>query len=166
MAGSHNCGMCEIVLTEDKYQELEISGDVSQATLVSVRILEKGKSEEFETMLGNAWAEKYPGVSAVSNSYAMVSSTRYISQIICSGVVSAMGFFVLLIVLVVVSSNIIHYIQENMRNLGIWKAVGYKSSQLVGALMLQFLGITCIATVIGVELSYGLFPEVNGRMVS
>lgn len=166
MAGSHNCGMCELVLTEDRYQELEDKGYAPKSTLVSVRIAEKSESEDFEAMMNNAVSAEYPDVRVLSNSYALVSQSRYISQMICSGIVSAMAFFVLLIALVVMASNIINYIQENMKNLGALKAVGYTSGQLMGSLQLQFLGTSLIASVTGIGLSYALFPGVNEMMVS
>ena len=123
MAGSHNCGMCEILLTEDLYEELEEKGFAPKSTLVSVRIHNKAESEEFEAMLKNGLSSQYPGVRTVSNSYALVTSSRYISQMICSGIISAMAFLVTLIALVVISSNVINYIQENIKNLGVLKAV-------------------------------------------
>lgn len=166
MAGSHNCGMCGILLTEKPYQELKEKGYAPPSTLVSVRITDKSESENFEMMLNHKVSEKYPLLSVISNSYALVSQSRYISQMICSGVVSAMAFFVLMIVLVVIASNIRNDIQENMRNLGVWKGLGYQSRQLMGAFLLQFLGIAFFAALAGAVLSYGLFPGVNTMMVS
>lgn len=166
MAGSHNCGMCLVLLTGQCYQELEEKGYALDATLVSVRIKDQSGSEAFESMLDQAISAKYPEHFSVSNSYALVSQSRYISQMICSGILSAMAFFVLLIVVVVVVSNIINYIQENMKNIGVWKAMGYQSRQLVGMLQQQFLGIACLAALAGVMLSYCLFPALNGMMVS
>ena len=79
---------------------------------------------------------------------------------------SAMAFFVLLIALVVIVSNIINYIQVNMKNLGVLKAAGYTSGQIICALLLQFLGLTFIAAIIGLGLSYLLFPAVNAMMIT
>ncbi|NBI63597.1 ABC transporter permease [Clostridiales bacterium] len=166
MAGSHNCSMCELILTDDKYQELEKKGYAPKSILTSVRLTDKWEGEDFEAMLNNKLSAKYPELRVLSNSYALVSKSRYISQMICSGVVSAMAFFVLLIALVVIASNIIHYIQENMKNLGALKAMGYTSRQLMASLQLQFLGISLIAATAGAGLSYGLFPAVNEMMVS
>lgn len=166
MTGSHNCGMCEILMTEQTYQEWKNKGYAPDFALVSVRISDKEESEAFETMLNHAVSARYPEAFTISNSYTLVSQSRYISQMICSSVVSAMAFFVLLIVLAVVSSNIINYIQENMKNLGVWKAIGYQSRQLIGMLMLQFLAIAGFAAVLGAAMSYVLFPGVNDMMVS
>lgn len=166
MAGSHNCSMCALLLTADLYEELKAEGFACESALVSVRIDDKAQSADFEAMLKNAVALQYADVRALSNSYALVSSSRYISQMICSGIVSAMAFFVILIALVVISSNVMNYIQENMRNLGVLKAVGYKSGQIIFALLLQFVGITLITAAAGIALSYALFPAVNTMMIS
>lgn len=166
MAGSHNCSMALLALTEDQYEALEKRGTAPKATLVSVRLRDKAESAEYEAMLKNVLASRYPSAHVRSNSYEMVISTRYISQMICSGIVSAMAFFVLLIALVVIASNIINYIQENMQKLGALKAVEYTSGQLIGALLLQFLGIALTAAILGSGLSYCLFPAMNAMMIS
>ncbi len=166
MTGSHNCALCAFMLTSDLYQELEEKGFALKSTLVSIRLKDKTESEDFEARLKDEISSKYPSVHPTSNSYELVSSSRYVSQMICAGIVSVMAFLVTLISLVVIVSNVINYIQENMRQLGVLKAIGYKSRQIIFALMLQFLGITVIAVVVGVGLSYCLFPAINEMMIS
>ena len=166
MLGSHNCVMTEIVLTEDLYTELENSGYAPQATLCSIRLTDKSESLNYEASLKSAVSEQYPNILMVSNCYSIVSQSRYISQMICSGIMSAMAFFVLLIALVVIVSNIINYIQVNMKNLGALKAEGYTSKQLINTVLFQFLALTFVAAVTGIGLSYLLFPAVNAMMIS
>ena len=166
MMGSHNCSLIEMVLTEDKYAELEKSGYAPQATLCSVRLKDKSESLSYEASLKDAVSEQRPNITMISNSYALVSQSRYISQMICSGVISAMAFFVLLIALVVIVSNIVNYIQVNMKNLGVLKAAGYTSGQLIHALLLQFLSLTVFAAILGAVGSYLLFPAVNTMMIT
>ncbi|MDE5893831.1 MAG: FtsX-like permease family protein, partial [Acetatifactor sp.] len=166
MAGSHNCVMCELLLTQDKYKELEKAGYAPRATLLSVRIADKLESENFEAALKSKVSAQFPDARVSSNSYVLVTTSRYVSQMICSGIVSAMAFFVLLIALVVIASNIVNYIQENMKNLGALKAVGYTSGQLVRCLLLQFLGISLVVAALGIGFSYLLFPYVNNMMIS
>ena len=166
MLGSHNCVMTEIVLTEDLYTELENSGFAPQATLCSIRLTDKSESLNYEASLKSAVSEQYPNILMVSNCYSIVSQSRYISQMICSGIMSAMTFFVLLIALVVIVSNIINYIQVNMKNLGALKAEGYTSKQLINTVLFQFLALTFVAAVTGIGLSYLLFPAVNAMMIS
>ncbi len=84
---------------------------------------------------------------------------------ICSVIIAAMAFFVLLIAVVVLVSNIINYIQVNMKDLGALKAVGYTSGQLICSLLLQFLSITLGTAIVGTALSYGVFPAINAMMI-
>ena len=100
-----------------------------------------------------------------SNCYSIVAQSRYISQMICSGIVAVMAFFVLLIALVVIVSNIANYIQVNMKNLGALKAVGYTSGQLIFSLLLQFLSLAFLTALIGAGLSYCIFPALNDMMI-
>lgn len=166
MAGSHNCSMSALLLTEDRYEEFQKKEIAPRSTLVSIRIQDKSESENFEAELKNKISSRFPDVRALSNSYTLVSSSRYISQMICSGIVSAMAFLVTLIALVVIVSNVINYIQENMQNLGAWKAAGYTSGQLISALQLQFSGIALTTSLAGIGLSYCLFPSVNEMMIA
>lgn len=166
MAGTHNCGMVEMILTEDVYESLEETGYVYSAVICSVRIADKNDSEDYTAMLSSAVTANYPGRFGMSTSYALVITSRYISQMICSAVISAMAFLVLVIALIVMASNIVNYIQENMRDLGALKAIGYTGRQLTGALILQFLGIWLIVAVIGIGATYCLFPGVNSMMIA
>lgn len=166
MMGSHNCALTEFVLTEDKYAELETSGNAMCATLCSVRLTDPSENTNYEAALKSTVSEQYPNVIMESNCYDDVIQARYISQMICSGIMAAMAFFVLLIALVVIVSNIINYIQLNMKNLGALKAVGYTSRQLICSLQLQFLSLTFLTALIGAGFSYLLFPAVNDMMIA
>ncbi len=166
MMGSHNCALTQIVLTQDKYAQLERSGYAPRATLCSVRLNEISDCMNFEADLKSAVSGYCPNVTMVSNNYSMVSQARYISQMISSGIMSAAAFFVLVIALVVICSNISYYIQVNMKDLGALKAIGYTSRQLICSIGLQFLAPTSITAFIGIGLSYLLFPAVNAMMMS
>lgn len=166
MLGSHNCVLTQMILTADKYAELEALNYAPQTTICSVRLNDKSDNLNYEARLKSIVSERFPNTRTASNCYDIVSQSRYISQSICSGVMSAMAFFVLLIALVVIISNIVNYIQVNIKNLGALKAVGYTSSQLVCSLLLQFLSIDFVAAIAGAALSYALFPAVNAMMIA
>ena len=166
MMGSHNCALTQIILTEDKYAELENLNYASKTTLCSVRLKDISANLTYEAKLKSIVSEHFNNTQMTSNCYDIVSQSRYISQMICSGIISAMAFFVLLIALVVIVSNIVNYIQVNIKNLGALKAVGYTSNQIVCSLLLQFSGLTVISALVGAALSYALFPAINSMMIS
>lgn len=166
MIGSHNCNMMSLLLTEDKFEEFSKETAALKSLYVSARVNDVSKSEEIATELKDAAAKEFPNVVVTSNDYQMITTSRYISQMICAGILSAMAFLVLLIGVVVIASNIANYIQENMQNLGALKAVGYTSGQIISALLAQFAGISAIAAVVGTVLSYCIFPGINEMMIA
>ncbi len=166
MTGSHNTGMCAIIAADSAYKKLQDAGCALTSTIFSIRIKDKNDSEDFLAALSETIAEKYPGTFYVSNSYTMVTSSRYVSQMICSSIIAAMAFLTLMITLIVMVSNIINFIQKNMRNLGALKAVGYTGAQLSSALIFQFLGVAAASCAMGIGLSYCVFPSINAMMIA
>lgn len=166
MMGSHNCAITQLIMTSDKYEELENSNFAPKATLCSVRLNDKSINLNFEAKLKAIVSEHFLGTRMVSNTYDIVSQSRYISQMVCSGIMSAMAFIVLLIAIVVIVSNIINYIQVNIKNLGVLKAIGYTSKQLIFSLLLQFAWLTLMSALVGVAASYALFPTINTMMIA
>ena len=166
MLGSHNCALTQIILTADKYAELEELNYAPKTTMCSVRLNDKSLNLNYEATLKSTVSEHFPNTRMIGSCYDVVLQARYISQMICSGIISVMAFIVLLIALVVIISNIINYIQVNIKNLGAFKATGYTSRQLVCSLLLQFLGLTLIAAIVGMALSYAIFPAVNTMMIA
>lgn len=167
MMGSNNCGLTQMMLTKDKYEELGELNYALKSTLCSIRLLDKNDNLNYEAYIKSVVSKQFPNAtSIIGNDYDMVFQARYISQSICSMVISAMAAFVLLIALAVMVSNIINYIQVSMNNLGALKATGYTSLQLIRSLLLQFLGLTFIASLVGVAISYISFPSLNAMMIA
>lgn len=166
MTGTHNCGMVSILLTEDKFEELSERNEIPKTTYSSIRLQDKMQGEEVEAFLRDEISKEFPDVIILSNYYESITTSRYISQMICAGIMSAMACFILLIGVVVISSNVVNYIQESIQNLGALKAVGYTSRQLVSALIIQFTGISAVTAAVGVALSYCIFPGINEMMIA
>ncbi|MDE7440346.1 MAG: hypothetical protein K2N23_07565, partial [Clostridia bacterium] len=114
MLGSHNCALMQIILTADKYTELENLNYAQQATLCSVRLNDISNNLNYRATLKSTVSENFPNTRMIGSCYDVVVQARYISQMICSGIISVMAFIVLLIALVVIISNIINYIQVNI----------------------------------------------------
>lgn len=166
MLGSHDCSLTQILLTGDKYAEFVSLHYAPQATLCSVRLNDKSLNLNYEATLKSTVSEHFPNTRVMSNNYSFITQTRYVAQSICSMIMSVMAFIVLIIALVVIVSNIINYIQVNIKNLGAFKATGYTSRQLVCSLLLQFLGLALIAAIVGAAASYAIFPAINTMMIA
>lgn len=166
MTGSFNCGMTALLFTEDIYPTL---GDDfgTPCTLVSVRLHEIDDGEKVEADMSDRIKAEYPTAEVPrSNYYAHTFQARYITQMICSGIIGAVSMIVTAIALTVLASNLVNFISENMRNLGALKAIGYTSRQLLLAFLLEFLGLSLLAVLAGAALSYALFPALNVMMTA
>lgn len=166
MMGSHNCSLTQLVFTADQYAKLDEQGLVPKATLCSIRMKNPSETLTYEAIVKSKVSEQFPSVNMVSNSYDIVVQSRYISQSICASIMNIMALLVLVIALVVIVSNIFNYIQVNMKKMGVLKAVGYTSFQLIGVLLFQFLESSLIAALVGAALSYILLPAVNTMMMA
>ncbi len=162
--GSVNCGICGYLLTEDKYNEFCDKYPNYKSVCVSIRLKDKFQSRKFREEMNDALMGKFPDLSIISNCYELLAVTRYVSQNICAAIISGMAFVIMLIALVVISSNVVNYIKENMQNLGALKAIGYTSRQLVSAQTAQFSGIAFASSVVGIVLSYTVFPYIVEMM--
>ena len=164
MMGSNNCTICGYILTEDKYNELCEKYPDYKTVCFSIRIKDKFQSRIFEMDLKKALTDKFPNLNISSNAYELLTTTRYVSQNICAAIISAMAFVIILIAVVVISSNVVNYIKENMQNLGAMKAIGYTSRRLVWAQTAQFSEITLLSSIVGISLSYAVFPYIVEMM--
>lgn len=165
MNGSHNCMVMILALDSELYQDIK-DKQLPKSTFVSVRLHDKQDGEIVETRLSELFSEQYPNLQMISGSYQLVSSSRYISQMIAAAILSAMAFIVLLIVMIVIIANVITDIQENMKKLGILKAIGYQSRQIILAYMFQMMLLSVLSSAFGALLTYSLFPSVNEMMIS
>ncbi|MCM1404746.1 MAG: ABC transporter permease [Prevotella sp.] len=166
MMGSHNCVLTQIILSDDQYATLEQNGYAATATLCAVRLNDAANNLSYKTTLKTAIADAFPQVATASDCYDAVAQARYVAQNICAMVLMALAFIVLLIAVVVIASNIANYIQVNLKNLGVMKALGFTSRQLISTLLLQFLGVTLLAAVLGVAVAYAVFPALNAMMMA
>lgn len=166
MTGSHNCVLATMLLSEDQYVAVKNQGVLMESTIASITLQDQQESPDYEAELKGAIASQFPQLFCLSNHYQMVYNSRYISQMICSGIISAMAIFIIIIALVVIFSNIINHIQEDMKNLGALKAIGYRSSQIIHVLQYQFMFLTFICALLGIITSYGLFPWINELMIT
>ncbi len=137
-----------------------------EGTFVSVRLTDKNEGESFQTMLNERISSQFPSTLMPGGFYEQVELARYTSQTMCSAIMIVASGIILFVTLVVIFSNITNYIQEEMKHLGVLKAMGYKSNQIIGMLLLQFLSISGVTTLLGIGSSYVLFPFINTMLIA
>lgn len=87
----------------------------------------------------------------------------YLSDII-SSVFIIFSLIVAAITLMVINFRISNSIEQDIRNIGVQKAIGYTSKQIRGAIVLQFAMVTTVAVALGIGFSYIVLPLVEGMI--
>lgn len=86
---------------------------------------------------------------------------RTLTSNIGGSIMISFALIIVLISMVVIRFRIINMIEEDMKNVGVLKALGYTSRQIVISFVLQFALIGSIGAVLGVLASYGVLPLIN-----
>lgn len=91
-------------------------------------------------------------------SFDMVRSARTFIPTIMSMIVIAFAVILLAVCLIVIRFRIINSIEEGMTNVGALKSVGYKNSQIISSIVLQFVSIAAVGGVLGIALAQFSIP--------
>ncbi len=94
-------------------------------------------------------------------SYDNVKTSRTFLSGITSMIFVALAAVILLVSLVVIRFRIHNTMEESMVNIGVLKALGYQSRQIIASLVLQFTGIATVAILLGIALSYTVLPVIS-----
>jgi len=70
------------------------------------------------------------------------------------------------IVMLMIFNNISNYIKENIKSLGVLKAMGYKSSDINKSLLLQFAILTIIGLIFGIICGYLFMPFITNMLIA
>lgn len=74
----------------------------------------------------------------------------------------AFAAVMVMVSLIVIKFRITNSIEDGMVNIGVLKAVGYTSKQILGSMVLQFLLIAVVGSLAGIAVSYAVLPAFGG----
>ncbi len=162
--GSNTIQCYRFYLSDKGYDRLKVSLPSSTRILQAVRM----KNPSYSDRLIKDFSNKFYYQTATDNissyyysSYANVKMSRTFLSGITSMIFVALAAVILLVSLVVIRFRIHNTMEESMVNIGILKALGYQSRQIIASLVLQFTGITTVAILLGTVLSYAVLPLIS-----
>ncbi|QTD43483.1 FtsX-like permease family protein [Sporosarcina sp. Te-1] len=169
MMGSSNLGVMKFMLPNTSYRQLaDELDDRSRALMVSAVMEDKTQAsklnqdfiQEIEESKIN---EKNPYYWGLDN--GLVKSVNGMTVTIIATILIAFAAIIVLISLIVIRFRVSISIEDGMANIGVLKAIGYTSKQILSSMILQFVFITFWASAAGIALSYLLMPFF-GRVIS
>ncbi|WP_442601996.1 ABC transporter permease [Paenibacillus sp. KN14-4R] len=170
MMGTNNMGIIKYMLPSAAYKELSNQlGEEAKGTMMSAALMDSKKS----TALLNAYNKQFPqfSQSAAAPTYyegniEFTKDANGITINIVAMILVAFAAVVLLVSLIVIKFRVTDSINDAIVNIGILKAIGYTSRQIVYSINLQFTLITIVAGMTGASISYLLIPIFGGIISS
>ncbi|MGM9971599.1 MAG: ABC transporter permease [Anaeroplasmataceae bacterium] len=167
MAGSNNCAMTSFLLTNNIYNDIKNEvGSSFCGYFTSIRLYDSSKAEVYEGYFSEVIKSNIEINSICSNNYLLISTSRYITQMITSAIILVVSAIITVIAIIISSANLKEYIKDNMKKIGALKALGYTSFDIITSFILQFGIISLLASILGVILSYAFLPFLNSMLIA
>jgi len=157
MFGSQNNTIYRVYISDDKFAEIKEQYPELAITLLSAR-LENHNNDVY------LYADYNKDVPADGLFWTLTiggaRSGRTIVPMIAAIVITVFAFILLAVCLIVIRFRISNSIEESMRNIGAQKAVGFRSAQIISAIVTLFTGIALIGVCVGITATQAIVPVI------
>jgi len=170
MMGTSNISSMKVMLTDQAYQQLaaELDG-FSDALMLSAVMedpalsgqLENDMLKEIESTLRDYDSTPYYSSISIQVTKDIVLLTVNIIAVM----LVTFSCIIVLVSLIVIKFRVSNNIEDGMTNIGVLKAIGYTSKQILSSIALQYILVSVCGSIIGIALSYALIPLV-GAIIS
>ncbi|MFC6333241.1 ABC transporter permease [Paenibacillus septentrionalis] len=168
MMGVPNTGIMKFFMPEQDFRELEKHEAVA-GLLYSVKLQDSGQINTFTNEFYQEFPDP-PGMSSATPLFAgldseIVKSVGAMTINIITLILIAFAIVIITVALIVIQFRVSNTITEGLNNIGVLKALGYTSYQVILSMLLQFVVIASCAGMLGTAASYLILP-VFGSVVT
>ncbi len=168
--GTNDMGMVKFFLPNEAYQRLANKlGEEADGILMSAIFDDRTKSPQLLYDYRNQYPQEVSGTTESFSWSADILITKNVSTLtinIVAMILVAFATVIVLVSLIVIKFRVTNSIDDGIINIGVLKAIGYTSRQILASVIMQFMLITLCAGVIGVLLSYLVMPVFGGIISS
>ncbi len=167
LTSSINLGGIGAYLKEGDFKNLQEKSKEwnNLGTLVSARMDDYRDSvnltSDFKKQMSGAQRLEGTAMNLWCQDAVLGVRARTLTSNIGGSIMISFALIIVLISMVVIRFRIINMIEEDMKNVGVLKALGYTSGQIVISFVLQFAVIGGIGAILGVLASYDVLPLIN-----
>jgi putative ABC transport system permease protein len=170
MLGTTNMGIMKFILPDAPYHQLSVeSGEKAEGILLSAILTDHLQSPQ----LVNDYTKKFLYSDEGESSQffwgadiEMVKSVSTMTVNIVAMILVAFAAVIVIVSLIVIKFRVTNSIDDGMVNIGVLKAVGYTSRQILVSITMQFTLIALSAGVVGAAISYAVMPVFGGIITS
>ena len=164
-AGSYNMNRYEMLISDKNYDKILKENPETKSFDMFLNYEEGVKAKkEANKIVNKIFVDKGIETQAYDLDLTLESRTFISSIFFVSFLLTAV--IIIFIVILMISNNIANYIRENIKTLGVLKAMGYTSKNIKRSLIIQFSLLTIIGLVIGVIGGYLFMPLITDMLVA
>lgn len=166
-SGSYNMNKYEMIVSDEIYNEILANNPKCKA--FSLFLNYKDKSNTDVTREANILTNKIyvdTGVNTFAYDLDITLSSRTFMSMIVFVSFLMIALIVIGIVMLMIFNNITNYIRENIKSIGVLKAMGYTTSEIKKSQLLQFGILTIIGLSLGLICGYLFMPVITNLLIA
>lgn len=167
ITGSYNCGTINAIVDDITYNKIiENTQEPWKFIYIKFDLKPEVDSTKFVNEISNKVSKENSLVTITYYTLEDALYSRTFISIVLGVSFLVISLIILIIVFLMLANNISNYIKENIKTLGVIKAIGYTGKNIKLSFVLQFVIITIVGCLIGIILSYLMLPSIIKIMVS
>ncbi len=148
--GCNNCGCYEFVVDNDNYAKIyEKDSQTSDSVIIPFKLNEGVKISRFEIKKQNEIIAHNPSAMVTIYKYNDVIIGKSFMSLVLTVSFLTITLIIILVITIMLTNSISNYIRENMKSIGVLKALGYTSAWIRRSLYFMFTALSLVASVIG-----------------
>lgn len=165
--GTNNLGIVKFILPHQEYIDLSAElGEQANGILMNAILNDHTKApqllNEYKKLISDVDTSSYYWELDIES----VKSINTMTINIIALILVAFAVVIVLVSLIVIKFQVTNSIDDSVVNIGVLRAVGYTSSQILWSIVLQFMFITIPAGIVGAAISYMIMPLFGGIITS
>lgn len=165
-SGSYNMNKYEMLVSDQDYNMILNDNKDRKAFTVFINYKKSVKdiNKESNKIVNKIFVDKNIE-SATADLDITIESRTFISMILFVSFLMV-SVIIIGIVILMIFNNISNYIRENIKSLGVLKAMGYTTRDIKKSLLIQFSLLTIFGLIIGVVCGYLFMPVITDMLVA
>ena len=167
-AGSYNMNRYEMIISNEMYEKIEKENKNLVGFDLFVNFKEGTSNSKMNKESNKIVNKMFIDKGIESTAYDLditLESRTFISMIFFVSFLMT-AIIIIGIVMLMISNNVSNYIRENIKSLGVLKAMGYTTKDIKRSLLLQFGILTTIGLTIGTVSGYLFMPIITEMLVA
>ena len=164
-AGSYNLNRYEMMISDEMYKTIEKENQNMQGFDLYINYKDGTNiTRETNKLTNKIYLDKTVETTSIPLDLT-ISSRTFISMIFFVSFLMTAAI-IIGIVMLMIFNNVSNYIKENIKALGVLKAMGYTTNDIKKSLLIQFSFLTILGLIVGTIAGYLFMPSIATMLIA